>query len=427
MTATINDGLLQTTTVGGETSIDFDFPIYTTADLEVIRTRGGVDTTLVLTTDYTIAASELNDPTGGVITLTSAAVAGDIYTCRSNIQEARSADFQQGGDFFSATVNSELDRIIRITQQLRRDLDRAVQIAPASTISPSSLPVTMDDPVAGSLLSFSSSGGIEPVTIASLGLSGLDTVLTSLSADDGLFWNGTHWVNSKVGTSNINSGAATSGQALTANGSGGASFTTVSSVGRLIDVQTFTSSGTWTKPANTTAVEVWVVGGGGGGGGWHASSAPTAGNGNTSSFGAHCSATGGSGGEGYDTAAPTQKWANGGSGSGGTQNFNGEQGRYVSGTSYTNIGGSSLLSGQANGQESSNAGNAGLLYGGGGGGAFGSAPGCGGGGGGAAYKYITSGLGATETVTVGTGGAGGTGTYAGGAGAAGIVIVKSYS
>ena len=203
MTATTNDGLLQTTTVGGETSIDFDFHIYTTADLEVIRTRGGADTTLVLTTDYTIAASELNDPTGGVITLTSAAVAGDIYTCRSNIQEARAADFQQGGDFFSATVNAEFDKIIRITQQLRRDLDRAVQISPTSTISPSSLPVTMDDPVAGSLLSFSSSGGIEPVTIASLGLSGLDTVLSSLAADDGLFWNGTNWVNSKVTPSKI--------------------------------------------------------------------------------------------------------------------------------------------------------------------------------------------------------------------------------
>ena len=355
MTATINDGLLQTTTVGGETSIDFDFPIYTTADLEVIRTRGGVDTTLVLTTDYTIAASELNDPTGGVITLTSAAVAGDIYTCRSNIQEARSADFQQGGDFFSATVNSELDRIIRITQQLRRDLDRAVQISPASTISPSSLPITMDDPVDGSLLAFSSSGGIEPVTIASLGLSGLDTVITSLAADDGLFWNGTHWVNSKVTPSKISSGAATSGQVLSANGSGGAAFTTISAAGRLIDVQTFTSSGTWTKPAGTTAVEVWVVGGGGGGGyqtgsyggggagggsykyittslgatetvtigaGGTGAAYASATNGGTSSFGAHCSATGGnSGGQGGNPYG-----GSGGSGSGGTINITGNPG-----------------------------------------------------------------------------------------------------
>ena len=50
----------------------------------------------------------------------------------------------------------------------------------------------------------------------------------------------------------------------------------------------------------------------------------------------------------------------------------------------------------------------------------------GGGGGGCAKKHITSGLGATETVTVGSGGSAGSGG-SGVAGAAGVVIVESYS
>jgi hypothetical protein len=48
--------------------------------------------------------------------------------------------------------------------------------------------------------------------------------------------------------------------------------------GSLIDVKVFTSSGTWTMPSGTTAIEVWVVGGGGGGQGV-ASSATGAGGG----------------------------------------------------------------------------------------------------------------------------------------------------
>jgi len=35
----------------------------------------------------------------------------------------------------------------------------------------------------------------------------------------------------------------------------------------LIDVQVFTSSGTWNRPTNTVAIEFWAVGGGGGGAG----------------------------------------------------------------------------------------------------------------------------------------------------------------
>ena len=116
-------------------------------------------------------------------------------------------------------------------------------------------------------------------------------------------------------------------------------------------IQTFTASGTWTKPTGCKTIKVTVVGGGGGGGNTTTSSSYSSGgggggggtsiqfidvsavssvsvtvgsggssasSGGTSSFGAYCSATGGGGGStgGLRAAAGT-----GGTGSGGALNF----------------------------------------------------------------------------------------------------------
>jgi hypothetical protein len=128
-------------------------------------------------------------------------------------------------------------------------------------------------------------------------------------------------------------------------------------LGRLVSVQVFTTSGTWTKPSGVTSVLVKVVGGGGGGGGVGTTAgemasggggaggysiefidvsgtssetvtvgaggaggvgAANGSTGGTSSFGAYCSATGGSGGTtpGASAGVPGSGGA-GGSGSGG--------------------------------------------------------------------------------------------------------------
>lgn len=63
--------------------------------------------------------------------------------------------------------------------------------------------------------------------------------------------------------------SGTNGQVLTSSGGGAPTWTTVSGGGGsagAIAVNTFTSDGTWTKPAGAKFVEVIAVGGGGGGG-----------------------------------------------------------------------------------------------------------------------------------------------------------------
>lgn len=139
MSATQNDGFTQTTAVGGETIIDFDFLIYEKTDIAFYETDlSNVITLLALNTDYSIADSELEDSGGGDIVLLSGpyptgATAGHKFTAISDIAETRSGDFQQGGDFFATSINRSLDRLTRLAQQLRRDVDKKLGLRLDST------------------------------------------------------------------------------------------------------------------------------------------------------------------------------------------------------------------------------------------------------------------------------------------------------
>lgn len=223
----------------------------------------------------------------------------------------------------------------------------------------------------------------------------------------------------------------TDGQALVADSTQttGLKYT---SVVRSQSYQNFTSSGTWTKPSNLLYIKVTVVGAGGGGssgGGWTRSGAgggmsikyiqaaslgatetvtvgaggaggaggvggQNGSAGGTSSFGSHCSATGGAGGF-WNTAFGT---VSGGTGSGGDINLSGQDGPgYLGNTSSCAPGGASPFMG-GGGIPGSNVGipsNDGQP-----------AVANSGSGGGGAYNNSTS--------------------YAGGAGGSGIVIVEQF-
>lgn len=197
--------------------------------------------------------------------------------------------------------------------------------------------------------------------------------------------------------------------------------------GLLLNVQVFTSSGTYTRTTNVTRAVVIAVGGGGGGGG----ASGSGGTGGTTSFGSQVTAVGGSGGTGGGVSLSNPGGVGGTGGTGSSISVPGQGGGAGSFSGADGVGG---IGGGAGGGRGTvkTAGIAGSRGGGGSGastdGGCSNGRGCGGGGQGeTAIDYIATGLGATETVTIGAAGTAGAGTPAGGAGGAGYIIVYEYS
>ena len=184
---------------------------------------------------------------------------------------------------------------------------------------------------------------------------------------------------------------------------GALGFAALASAGSVIQVDVFTSSGTWTKPAGTGQALVIVTGGGGAGGasgttaerggaggaaggtaiefittGLGATETVTigaagtatvgAGNaGGASSFGSHCTGNGGAGGSAGGTA---DSGSAGGTATGGSINITGGAGSSGSSTEdRAGCGGDSYWGGGGSGGTGETRGSAGSAYGTGGGGA----------------------------------------------------------
>jgi hypothetical protein len=208
-------------------------------------------------------------------------------------------------------------------------------------------------------------------------------------------------------------------------------FLASTAIGRLLNLQYFTATGTYTPTAGVTTALVIVIGGGGGGGGAGTGSPGAGGNGGASSYGSAVAASGalgggasnGIGGAGGAVTAGTIQWTGSG-GAATTTLINLPGGNGGSGIFGTGAGNS--------GQIGSVGQNGGINTGAGGGGAGGGATyaaGAGGGGGGVAMSYIT-GISGTVSITVGAGGSAGsagTGGNAGGSGGKGAVIIIEFS
>jgi hypothetical protein len=118
-----------------------------------------------LTTDYTVVIAsngtfQVTLVVGSVIAATPDA--DDVVAIVGAKPIARTTDFSTGGDFFAATVNTELDNFAIFAQQLSERVDRAIKAPPSDdTALDMELPAAADR--ASKALGFSATG--EPIAV----------------------------------------------------------------------------------------------------------------------------------------------------------------------------------------------------------------------------------------------------------------------
>lgn len=112
----------------GSTKIfDYQFKIVDETHLTVIkRDTSGVESTLILNTDYTVA--DVGQASGGQITLDVAPAVGETITILRNVPFTQETDLENQGAYYAETVEAAFDLMVMRDQQMREELSRAVKL-----------------------------------------------------------------------------------------------------------------------------------------------------------------------------------------------------------------------------------------------------------------------------------------------------------
>jgi hypothetical protein len=117
---------------GTASAFPFTFKVFAATDLDVIKltVSTGTESTLVLTTDYTVSLNgDQNSNPGGTVTLTAGALAsGFTLTITSDIANLQPTDLTNQGGFYPEVITDSLDRATIQIQQIADIGDRTLKI-----------------------------------------------------------------------------------------------------------------------------------------------------------------------------------------------------------------------------------------------------------------------------------------------------------
>jgi hypothetical protein len=135
---------------GSTVNFPFVFKVFATSQVAVTRTVSGVETTLTLTTDYTVTLNSNQDTSpGGIVTMLTAPASGQSITITSNVANLQPTVLANLGGFYPEVINDSLDRATIQIKQLDERLDRALVIPVSSSGVSTQLPTPQSSALIG--------------------------------------------------------------------------------------------------------------------------------------------------------------------------------------------------------------------------------------------------------------------------------------
>ena len=132
------------TASGSSGVFTFGFPCTSKNNMIVKQSLAGVETTLVLDSDYTVSLnSDQSAYPGGDITITPFPEAGVVITIKSDVPLKQGLDLTQGGAFNPDVIEQALDDIVILVGQLEESIGRAYLVPESSPLDPADMLTTV--------------------------------------------------------------------------------------------------------------------------------------------------------------------------------------------------------------------------------------------------------------------------------------------
>lgn len=144
---------------GSTTIFSFSFKIFADTELVVTETvtATGVETTKNLSSHYTVQGA--GNESGGTVTMGVAPASGTTLTIKRELALTQTTDFLANDAFSSESLESALDRLIMVSQQLDELDDRAINFPVSDAVGLTTiLPTAVGR--ANKVLSFDASGNV---------------------------------------------------------------------------------------------------------------------------------------------------------------------------------------------------------------------------------------------------------------------------
>lgn len=177
---------------GSTVVLPFSFKIFSTSDVRVVHTDlAGVEDDLTLTTHYTVSMNADQDTSpGGTITMVTAPASGHLTTITSQVSDLQPLTLTNAGGFYPTVINTALDRLTIMVQQLAEKVGRSVKVNISSSVTPDELVSSLQtaaadaataaaDAEAAAVLAAASAASIPSMT------GGADTVLVINPTNNG--------------------------------------------------------------------------------------------------------------------------------------------------------------------------------------------------------------------------------------------------